>query len=274
MKISQIKTFMEPFRIKSVEPVYQTSRMERKQAIEKAGLNVFYLAARDVLIDLLTDSGTGAMSQNQWSALMRGDESYAGGESFFRFEKAVQAITGMEHVIPVHQGRGAERVILGSLHSRGDWVVSNMLFDTTKANALLCGLKVKDLPCKEFYDTQTSAPFKGNVDLELLESFFKDNSIALFIMTVTNNSAGGQPASMGNLKAAAALCKKYKVPMVLDACRFAENSWFIKERERGYSGKTPLEIAKESFALADIAYVSAKKDGNGQLRRIYFPKQF
>ena len=261
MTESQFKTFMEPFRIKSVEPVRQTSRKERKQAIEKAGLNVFFLAARDVMIDLLTDSGTGAMSQNQWSALMKGDESYAGGESFFRFEKAVKAITGMEYVIPVHQGRGAERILLDTFRNRGEWVASNMLFDTTRANANLCGLKVRDFPCKEFYDTQISAPFKGNADLEKLEDFLKEKSVALFIMTITNNSAGGQPVSMENLKAAATLCKKYKVSVVLDACRFAENSWFIKEREKDYGNQTPLEITTQTFAQADIAYVSAKKDG-------------
>ena len=261
MKLSKFKTFMEPFRIKSIEPIPQISREERKQAIEQAGLNVFFLAARDVMIDLLTDSGTGAMSHNQWSALMKGDEAYAGGESFFRFEEAVRTLTGMEYAIPVHQGRGAERIVFDTFRGKGEWVVSNMLFDTTRANAILCGLKVKDFPCKEFYDTQAAAPFKGNVDLEQLESFLKRKSVALFIMTITNNSAGGQPVSMENMKAAAALCKKYKVPMVLDACRFAENSWFIKERETNYSSQTPLQIAQETFAQADITFVSAKKDG-------------
>lgn len=252
---------MEPFRIKSVEPIHRTSRQERKHILEKAGLNVFAIAARDVMIDLLTDSGTGAMSQEQWSALMKGDEAYAGGESFFRFERAVKTITGMNYAIPVHQGRGAERIIFDTFRSHGEWVASNMLFDTTRANATLYGFKVRDFPCEEFYNTQSPAPFKGDVDLEKLEEFLKNQAVALFVMTITNNSAGGQPVSMANLKAAAALCKKYETPMVLDACRFAENSWFIKTREKGYKHKSSKEITKEIFSLVDIAYVSAKKDG-------------
>ena len=192
---------------------------------------------------------------------MRGDESYAGGESFFRFEKAAQSITGMDYIIPTHQGRGAERILLDTFRSRGEWVASNMLFDTTRANAELYGLKVKDLPCEEFYDIQKEAPFKGNVDLKKLESFLKKESVALFIMTLTNNSAGGQPVSMENLKAAASLCKKYKVPIALDACRFAENAWFVKIREAGYKEKSPLAIAREIFDQGEVAYISAKKDG-------------
>ena len=257
----QLDAFMEPFRIKSIEPIRETSREERKRAIEKAGLNVFFLRARDITIDLLTDSGTGAMSSDQWAALMKGDESYAGGESFFHFERAAKRITGMDYIIPVHQGRGAERILLDTFRSKGEWVASNMLFDTTRANANLCGFKIKDLPCKEFYDIQKEAPFKGNADLESLEHFFKKESVALFIMTLTNNSAGGQPVSMENLKSAASLCKKYKVPFVLDACRFAENSYFVKIREKAYKEKSPLEIAKEIFDQGDITYISAKKDG-------------
>lgn len=259
--MAQLNTFMEPFRIKSIEPIRQISREERKQAIEKAGLNVFFLKARDITIDLLTDSGTGAMSSDQWAALMKGDESYAGGESFFRFEKAAKNITGMDYIIPVHQGRGAERILLDTFRSKGEWVASNMLFDTTRANAQIYGLKVKDLPCEEFYDIQEEAPFKGNVNLKELENFLKKESVALFIMTLTNNSAGGQPVSMENLKSAASLCKKYKVPMVLDACRFAENAWFVKIREKAYGEKSPSAIAREMFDQGDIAYISAKKDG-------------
>ena len=266
--MKQIDTFMmEPFRIKSVEPIRKTSREERRRAIKKAGLNVFFLRAKDITNDLLTDSGTGAMSIGQWAALMKGDESYAGGESFFHFEKAASQITGMDHIIPVHQGRGAERILLDTFRSKGEWVASNMLFDTTRANANLCGLKVKDLPCKEFYDIQEEAPFKGNVDLENLERFFENESVALFIMTVTNNSAGGQPVSMKNLKSAASLCKKFKIPLVLDACRFAENAYFIKIREEAYSEKSPLEIAQEMFDQGDITYISAKKRRDGQRRR-------
>ena len=252
---------MEPFRIKAVEPIRPSSRKERRQAVERAGFNVFALAARDVLIDLLTDSGTGAMSANQWAALMKGDESYAGGESFFRLEKAVREITGMEHVIPAHQGRGAEKILLETFRGKGDCVVSNMLFDTTRANAELCGLKAQDLPCQEFYDTRSDAPFKGNIHLEKLESCLKERPPALVIMTITNNSAGGQPVSMENTEAAAALCRKNRIPFVLDACRFAENSRLIKEREPGFSDKPSRQIARELFDKADIAYVSAKKDG-------------
>ena len=261
---------MEPFRIKAVEPIRQSSLAQRAKALEKAGLNVFLLPARDVMIDLLTDSGTGAMSQDQWSALMKGDESYAGAESFFRFEKAVQDITNMEHVIPVHQGRGAERILLSAFQGKGEWVVSNMLFDTTRANAELLGFKVKDLPCKEFYDTSKPSPFKGNIDLKKLESFLKPmnttpapdkKSVALVIMTLTNNSAGGQPVSMANLKAVSNLCKKHKIPLVLDACRFAENSYFIKQKEPSFKDKSLAQISQAVFNLSDMVYVSAKKDG-------------
>ena len=252
---------MEPFKIKMVEPIRFTSRSERKKALEKAKLNPFLLPARDIMIDLLTDSGTGAMSANQWSALMRGDESYAGAESFFRFEKTVREITGMEHVIPVHQGRGAERVLLNAFQGKGEWVVSNMLFDTTRANVQLLGFKFKDLPCKEFYNTSQPADFKGNIHTENLDLFLKQNSVALVILTITNNSAGGQPVSMKNLSSASAICQKHKVPLVLDACRFAENAYFIKNKEKDFQNQPIASIAKEMFNQADMAYVSAKKDG-------------
>ena len=252
---------MEPFRIKAIEPVRQSTHKERKKALEKAGLNLFLLPAQDVMIDLLTDSGTGAMSDQQWSALMQGDESYAGAKSFVRLEKTVQNLTGIEHIIPVHQGRGAEQILFSTFQGKGEWVVSNMLFDTTRANATLFGFKVKDLPCKEFYNISKPAPFKGNINLKQLETFLNQHSVALVIMTLTNNSAGGQPVSMENIKAVATFCKKHQIPLVLDACRFAENAWFIKMREEGFKEKSPLQTAKLVFDQADIAYVSAKKDG-------------
>ncbi len=260
-KIGKLNFFMEPFRIKAVEPVRQSTRQEREKALKKAGLNLFLLPAREVMIDLLTDSGTGAMSYKQWSALMQGDESYAGAESFFRLEKTVQNLTGMKHVIPVHQGRGAEQILFGAFQGKGEWVVSNMLFDTTRANATLFGFKVKDLPCEEFYDTKKIAPFKGNINLKQLEAFLNQNSVALVIMTITNNSAGGQPVSMDNIKAVSHLCKKHQIPLVLDACRFAENTHFIKQREKNFKDKSLLQTAKAVFDLSDMAYVSAKKDG-------------
>ena len=276
---SSTKFFMEPFRIKAVEPIRQTTRLDREKALNKAGLNLFLLPAKEVMIDLLTDSGTGAMSANQWSALMQGDESYAGADSFFRLEKTVRNLTGMEHVIPVHQGRGAEQILFSAFKGKGEWVVSNMLFDTTRANAELSGFKIQDLPCEAFYKTIKTDPFKGNIHLEKLNTFLKQKSVALVIITITNNSAGGQPVSMQNIKEVSLLCKKHQVPLVLDACRFAENAWFIKQREHGFKSskesgggvptknesldkRTSLrQIAKSVFDLADITYVSAKKDG-------------
>ena len=252
---------MEPFKIKSVEPLPINTRSERKKILEKAKLNLFFIPAKEVIIDLLTDSGTGAMSSSQWSALLRGDESYAGGESFFRFQKSIQSITQMPYVIPVHQGRAAERIVLKSFLSKGEYVVSNTLFDTTRANAHLLGFKILDIPCEEFKNTQSDFGFKGNIDLLALESALIKKSVACVVMTLTNNSCAGQPVSLQNIKQASALCKKHNTPFVLDACRFAENSYFIKQREKQYKNKNPLEIAKELFSLADICFVSAKKDG-------------
>ena len=252
---------MEPYKIKSMEPIHFTTREYRKKALEKAHLNLFLIPARDVMIDLLTDSGTGAMSQAQWSALLRGDESYAGSDSFFRFEKTIQRITGMPHVIPTHQGRSAERILLGALKSRGEYLLSNTFFDTTRANAELLGFKILDLPTKEMEDTESEYPFKGNIHLEELEQALKKHSVAGVIMTLTNNSGGGHPAEFENIKAAGALCKKYKVPFILDTCRFAENAWFIKIRDKAFQNQSPRDIARKTFDLADMCYVSAKKDG-------------
>lgn len=252
---------MEPYKIKSLEPIHFTSREYRKQALLRAYLNLFFIPARDVMIDLLTDSGTGAMSARQWGALMQGDESYAGAESFYRFKKTIQDITGMPFVIPTHQGRSAERILLHSLKSKGEYIVSNMLFDTTRANSEDMGFQVLDLPCREFFNNSEYHPFKGNIDLKGLEKTLKEKSTAAVVITITNNSGGGQPVSFENIKSAKSICKKHSVPLVLDACRFAENSWFIKQREDGWKNKSPEQIARAVFDLTDICFVSAKKDG-------------
>lgn len=257
----KFKNEIEPYKVKSLEPIYWTTREYRKKALLKAHLNLFFLPAKDVIIDLLTDSGTGAMSSRQWSALLKGDESYAGSESFFKFEKTIKEITGLPFVIPTHQGRSAERILLHSLKSKGEYIVSNMLFDTTRANSEDFGFKVLDLPCPEFFKDSEYHPFKGNIDLPALEKSLKEKSVAGVILTITNNSGGGQPVSLENIKSAKAICKKYSVPLILDACRFAENAWFIKQREEAFKNKSPKQIAKATFDMADICFVSAKKDG-------------
>ncbi len=259
----QFKTIIEPFRIKTVEPIRHTTRQEREAALQKAGYNLFLLKAEDVLIDLLTDSGTGAMSSNQWAGMMRGDESYAGAKSFYRFEEAVREITGFKHVIPTHQGRAAERILFGSVLKPGDMVINNTHFDTTRANVEYRQGRPVDIPIPEAHRPELAHPFKGDIDLEALEHHLDDHweYVALVMMTVTNNSGGGQPASMANIRAASELCRRYGIPFFLDACRFAENAWFIKTREDGYADKTPLEIAQEMFSYADGCTMSAKKDG-------------
>lgn len=261
MFISQ--TIIEPFRIKSVEPILQTTPAERQAALISADYNLFKLKARDVLIDLLTDSGTGAMSSEQWAGMMRGDESYAGSESFYRFEASVQKITALSHVIPTHQGRAAERILFTTMVKPGDIVPNNTHFDTTRANIEARGATALDLPIAEGRHPDVLHPFKGNMDLEALEKVLKENPgrVPLVMMTVTNNSGGGQPVSMANLRGASAICRRYGIPFFLDACRFAENSWFIKQREEGWADRTPLEIAQAIFAEVDGATMSAKKDG-------------
>ena len=256
-----MKNVIEPYKIKTLEPIYWTTKEQRQEALKKAHLNLFFIPSKDVIIDLLTDSGTGAMSANQWSALMQGDESYAGAKSFFKFEKTVQEITGFPFVIPTHQGRSAERILLQNFKSKGEYVVSNMLFDTTRANSEDFGFKVLDLPCSEFFEDTAYHSFKGNIDLQSLEQALKEKSVALVILTVTNNSSGGQPVSLQNIISTKNICKKYSVPLVLDACRFAENAWFIKQRESAFKDKSPLEIAQAMFEQADMCFVSAKKDG-------------
>ncbi|MBE2197133.1 MAG: tryptophanase [Anaerolinea sp.] len=259
----EFKTIIEPFRIKTVEPIRHTTRAYREQALQDAGYNLFLLKAEDVLIDLLTDSGTGAMSSAQWAGMMLGDESYAGAKSFYKFERAVQEITGFKHVIPTHQGRAAERILFGSVLKPGDMVLNNTHFDTTRANVEYRQGTAVDIPIPEAHQPDLIHPFKGNMDLEALEAHLRDHweYIAMVMITVTNNSGGGQPVSMGNIRAVSELCRHYRIPFFLDACRFAENAWFIKTREEGYADKTPLEIAQEMFSCADGCTMSAKKDG-------------
>ncbi len=259
----QPRTIIEPFRIKSVEPIRQTTRDERVDALRRAHYNLFQLRARDVLIDLLTDSGTGAMSSRQWSGMMMGDESYAGADSWFRFRDAVQGITGLDHVIPTHQGRAAERILFGALCNPGDIVPNNTHFDTTRANIEARGATALDIPIAEGREPATHHPFKGNMDLGALERVLVENPgrVPVVMMTVTNNSGGGQPVSLENLRGASEICRRHGVPIFLDACRFAENSWFIREREAGHAAESPREIARAMFAQVDGATMSAKKDG-------------
>lgn len=256
-------TIIEPFRIKAVEAIKSTSRQERVAALEHAGNNIFLLQGEDVLIDLLTDSGTGAMSAAQWGALMQGDESYAGSRSFYRFESVVRNITGFRHIIPTHQGRAAERILFSTMLSPGDIVLNNTHFDTTRANIEAENAEARDIVIAEGRTPSSLHPFKGNVDLERLERTLAEEGdlVRLVMATATNNSGGGQPISLENLRGIRQIAHRYGKPFFLDACRFAENAWFIKQREQGQQGRTPLEIAQEMFSLADGCTMSAKKDG-------------
>ncbi len=258
-----IKTIIEPFRIKSVEPIYFTTKEERIAILEKAFYNPFLIDAENVLIDLLTDSGTSAMSSNQWAGIMQGDESYAGGPSYYRFEKAVKEITGLPFIIPTHQGRAAEKILFSITGGKGKYFISNTLFDTTRANIEFSGAEGIDLICEEGKHPTVPAPFKGNMDIAALKKTIEEKgaaNIPMVIMTITNNSGGGQPVSMQNIKDAKAVCTAYNIPFFIDACRFAENSYFIKRREDGYANKTVKEIAQEIFSYADGCTMSAKKD--------------
>ncbi len=237
---------------------------EREDALQGAGYNLFGLHADQVIIDLLTDSGTGAMSAHQWAGMMMGDESYAGGRSFFKFETAVKEITGYSEVIPTHQGRAAERILFANAVKEGDVVPSNTHFDTTRANVEYQGAEARDIVIAEGRDPAIVLPFKGNLDIEALRATIAEvgvERIPMVMVTVTNNSGGGQPVSLANLREVRAVCDEFGLPLILDACRFAENAWFIKLREEGYADKTPREIALEMFSIADGCTMSAKKDG-------------
>ena len=258
------KTIIEPFRIRSVEPIRFTTMKEREEKLKKAGYNPFLLRAEDVLIDLLTDSGTGAMSSKQWAGMIASDESYAGASSFFRFEAAVRDITGFKHVIPTHQGRAAEHILFSTIAGPGDVIPNNTHFDTTRAHVEHAGAEARDLVIAEGKKPQAQHPFKGNMDVKALEAVIKKvgpDNIPLVMITVTNNSGGGQPVSMENIRTVSTIARKNNIPFLLDACRFAENAWFIKQREKGYADKTPIEIAREMFGYADGCTMSAKKDG-------------
>ena len=259
------KYTLPPYRIKMVEPISLISKEERVKRLEEAGYNPFKLRSEDVFIDLLTDSGTGAMSHFQWAALMQGDEAYAGSRSFYRFEKVVKEITGYEYILPAHQGRGAEQVVIPELVKHDNmYFISNIHFDTTRAHVEIAGARALDCVISECFEISKYHPFKGNFDLVKLEKIIKNKkpeNIAGIIMTITNNSAGGQPVSLENMRAVHKMGRKYGITLLIDGARYAENSFFIKQREQGYENKTIREIAKESFDLADIFMMSAKKDG-------------
>ncbi|MCK6459859.1 MAG: tryptophanase [Planctomycetes bacterium] len=258
------RPIIEPFRIKVVQALRFTTREEREDLLRRARYNPFALHAGDVMIDLLTDSGTSAMSNEQWAGMMRGDESYAGSESFFRFEAEVKDLTGFRHVIPTHQGRAAERILFSLLGGKGMTTIANTHFDTTRANVEQSGARCADCPSPESRRLTEAAPFKGNLDLDAVEREIVragEKKVEAIIVTVTNNSGGGQPVSLANLRAVRQVCDRHGIPLVLDACRFAENAWFIREREAGQAGRTLREIAQEMFRLADICTFSAKKDG-------------
>jgi tryptophanase len=253
----------EPFRIKMVEPIHLIQEDERERALQRAGYNIFGLKSDEVYIDLLTDSGTGAMSQDQWGAMMIGDESYAGARSYHRLSSTMDEIFGFRHFVPTHQGRAAENILCAVILKEGQYVPSNMHFDTTEGNIRARGGIPTNLVIKEAFDSESDYPFKGNIDLKKLEEFIKQigpENIPLGMITITNNAGGGQPVSLENLRAVSEIYHSHKIPFFIDACRFAENSYFIKLREPGYEKKSTLEIAKEVFSLADGATMSAKKD--------------
>ena len=255
---------IEPFRIRSVEPIRSTTQAEREKLLRDAHYNPFLLKADDVLIDLLTDSGTGAMSSGQWAAMIASDESYAGSKSYYKLETAVRDITGLTHVIPTHQGRAAENILFSTIAKPGDIIPSNSHFDTTRAHVENNGAEALDLVIREGREPQTIHPFKGNMDIPALRNFLETTDLSrvpVIMLTITNNSGGGQPVSMKNIRDVSALAREFGIPFFLDACRFAENSWFIKIREEGYEDKSPIEIAREMFSYADGCTMSAKKDG-------------
>lgn len=254
---------VEPYKIKMVEPLYKTSRKQRDKILREASFNVFNIPADKVYIDLLTDSGTSAMSDRQWAGLMMGDESYAGSRSFFRLERTVRNISGYTHVIPAHQGRAAERVLFGALVKKGDFIPNNNHFETTKANIKALGAHPVNFVVDEAKDFRLESSFKGNMDVTKLENFIGKKGtekIPLVLMTITNNSAAGQPVSLDNIRRVSQVCREHKIPFFFDACRFAENAYFIKRREKGFAKHSIIKISQEIFSLADGAFMSAKKD--------------
>ena len=266
--IGDFKTIFEPFKMKSIEPIKVTTREERENFIKEAHYNPFLVKAENVLIDLLTDSGTGSMSSKQWASIMDGDESYAGSRSYYDFEKTIKEIFGFKNVIPTHQGRAAEHILFSVKTKKGEIVPNNSHFDTTRANIEFLGAKALDLVIDEGRNPSLIHPFKGNMDLNKLKNLFDEvgrENIPLCMLTITNNSGGGQPVSMENIKSVSSLCKKYGIPFYIDACRFSENAYFIKLREKGYENKSVLEISKEIFSYADGCTMSAKKDGMGNI---------
>ncbi|MEX0626295.1 MAG: tryptophanase [Chloroflexota bacterium] len=261
--MEQWKTIIEPFRIKSVEPIRMTSLEERERHLREAGYNLFNLHAADVIIDLLTDSGTGAMSAEQWAGIQRGDESYAGSPSWFRFLESVQSLFPFKHVIPTHQGRAAEKILFSVIGGPGKAIPSNTHFDTTRANVEFSGAEAVDFVIEEGRHPSVIHPFKGNMDLDALDAFIRDHGVAtipVVMVTVTNNSGGGQPVSLENLRGVREICDRYHLPLFLDACRFAENAWFIKQREAGQADRSIPDIVREMASLADGMTMSAKKD--------------
>jgi tyrosine phenol-lyase len=258
-----MKTIIEPFKIKSVEPIRFSTREEREEVLRRSWYNLFLIPSSDVLIDLLTDSGTAAMSADQWAGMMQGDESYAGARSFYRFEAKVRELTGMKHIIPTHQGRAAERILFSLVGGEGKQVPNNAHFDTTRANVEFSGATAVDLPTPDGRDPDAIADFKGNLSVPDLEALIRNvgrEAIPLCMITITNNSGGGQPVSMANIRETSAVCKKHGIPFFLDACRFAENAYFIKIREHGYADVPVKTIVQEMFSYADGATMSAKKD--------------
>jgi tryptophanase len=261
--MADIKAPMEPFRIKTIEPLRPVTRGERESLLKQSGFNVFGIPAEKVTIDLLTDSGTSAMSDDQWAGLLSGDESYAGARNFYHLEESVRSIFGFSHVIPTHQGRAAERVLFGAMVAKGDTVPNNIHFDTTRANVEVLGARAADLAAAAAYDPDADLPFKGDMDVAKLKKLIDKRGrerVPLVMMTVTNNSGGGQPVSLKNIKETSEACAHFGIPFFFDACRFAENAWFIKKREKGYAKKSVLEIAQEMFSYADGATMSGKKD--------------
>ncbi|MCE7973369.1 MAG: tryptophanase [Leptolyngbya sp. PLA1] len=259
-----MKTIIEPFRIKSVEPIRMTTAAERESLLREAHFNPFLLRASSVLIDLLTDSGASAMSSEQWAGIMRGDESYAGSESFHRLRAVLKDLTGFENILPTHQGRASERILFELVGGKGKVVPNNAHFDTTRANTEHSGARAVNLPIPEASDPANRHPFKGNMNTSALEALIKDvgrENIPLVMLTVTNNTCGGQPVSLENIRAVRAICDKHRLPLFLDACRFAENAWFIRAREPGQQGRPVREIAREMFSLCDGSTISSKKDG-------------